>query len=98
MIYICVELEGEFGLHLYVCKEKISYFFAGGQWNYARDSIVNLRKSVPALLFSNFKKINWLLTKLDMDVFTDANKLMSIDKSAASSHHNVTPSLIALHA
>ena len=47
---------------------------------------------------SNFKKINWLLTKLYMDVFTDANKLISINKSIASSHHNMTLSLIALHA
>ena len=38
MIYFCVEREGEFGLHLYVCKEIILYFFAGGHWNYARDS------------------------------------------------------------
>ena len=47
---------------------------------------------------SNLKKINWLLTKLYMDVFTDANKLISINKSIASSHHNMTLSLIALHA
>ena len=64
MIYVCVEREGEFGLYLYVSKEMISYFFAGGHWIYARDSIVNLRMSVSALLFSSFKKINWLLTKL----------------------------------
>ena len=59
---------------------------------------VNLRMSVFVLLFSNFKKINWLLTKLYMDVFTDANKLISINKSIASSDHDVTPLLIALHA
>ena len=47
---------------------------------------------------SNFKKMNWLLTKLYMDVFTDANKLISINKSTASSHHNVALSMIALHA
>ena len=33
-----------------------------------------------------------------MNVFTDDNKLISINKSIASSHHNVTPSLIVLHA
>ena len=33
-----------------------------------------------------------------MDVFTDANKLISINKSVASSHHNMTLSLIALRA
>ena len=54
--------------------------------------------SVSVLLFSNFKKIICLLKKLCMDVFTDTNKLKSINKSIASSHHNVTPSLIALHA
>ena len=76
----------------------IRYFFAGGHWNYARDSIVNLRMSVSVLLFSNFKKINWSLTRLYMDVFTDNNKLISINKLIASSHHNMTPTMIALHA
>ena len=93
MMYVCVEHEGEFGLHLYVCKEMIPYFFTGGHWNYARDGIVNMRISVSVLLFSNFKKINWSLTKLYMDLFIDANKLISINKSIASSHHNMTPSL-----
>ena len=87
MIYVCVEREGEFGLYLYVCKEMISYFFAGGHWIYARDSIVNLRMSVSALLFSSFKV-----------VFTDVNKLISINNSIVSSHQNVTLSLIDLHA
>ena len=54
--------------------------------------------SVSVLLFSNFKKINWPLTKLYMNIFTDNNKLISINKSITSSYHNVTPSLIALHA
>ena len=63
-IFVCVEREGEFRLHLYFCKETIPYFFAGGHWNYAGDSIVNLRMSVSVLLFSNFNKISWLLTKL----------------------------------
>ena len=76
----------------------IPYFFTGGHWNYVRDSIVNLRMSVYVLLFSTFKKINWLLRKLYMDVFTDVNEVMSINKSIASSHHNVIPSLITVHA
>ena len=76
----------------------IPYFVAGGHWNYARDSIVNLRMSVSVLLSSNFKKINWPLTRLYTDVFTDNNKLISIKKLIASSHHNMTPTLIALHA
>ena len=41
--------------------------------------IVNLIMGVSVLLFSNFKKINWLLTKLYMDVFRDANQLISIN-------------------
>ena len=98
MIYVCVEHEGKFGIHLYVCKEIIPHFFAAGHCNYVRDSIVNLRRSVSVLLFSHFKKINWFSTKLYIDVFTDANKLISINKSIVSSHHNVTPSLITLHA
>ena len=49
-------------------------------------------------LFSDFKKINWSLTELYMNVFADYNKLISINKSIASSHRNVTPSLIALYA
>ena len=98
MMYVCAAREGEFGLHLYACKEMTPYFFAGGHWNYARDSLVNLRMSVSVLLFSNFKKINWSLTRLYMDVFTDNNKLISINKLIASSHHNMTPTMIALHA
>ena len=48
------------------------------------------------LFFSNFKKINWSLTKPYLDISTVDNKLKSINKSIASSHHNVIPSLIAL--
>ena len=48
------------------------------------------------LLFSNFKKINWPLTKPYLDVSTVNNKLKSINKSIASSHHSVIPFLIAL--
>ena len=81
IICLCIERQARFGVHLYICEEMIPYFFAGGHWNYARDSIVNLRMSVSVFLFSNFKKTNWLLTKLYMDVFTDANKLISISKS-----------------
>ena len=33
-----------------------------------------------------------------MHVVSDNNKITSINKSIASSHHNATPSLIALHA
>ena len=36
--------------------------------------------NVSVFLFSNFKEINWLLKKLYMDVFTDANKHQQIDR------------------
>ena len=98
MIFISAVPEGEFGLHLYACKDMIPYFFAGAHWNYPRDSIVNLIMNVSVLFFLNFKKINCSLTELYMTVFTDDKELMSIKKSIGLSHHNVTPSLIALHA
>ena len=98
MIYLCcAEREGEFCLHLYAFKKMIPYFLADGHSNYARDIIANLRMTVSVLLLSNLKKVNWSLTKLHMDVLTDNNKLISIKKLNASSHHTVTPSLFALH-
>ena len=97
MIYFCcAERESEFCLHLYAYKKMIPYFFAGSHTNYARDIIVNLRMNVSVLLLSNFKKVNWSLTKLHMDIFTDNNKLISIKKLNASCHHTVAPSLVAL--
>ena len=82
-----------------VClKDMVPYFFAGGHWKYPRDSIVNLRMDISMLFFSNFKKINWPLTELFMNVFTNDNKLISINKWIAVSHHHVKPSLIALRA
>ena len=98
MMFISAVPEDEFGLHLYACKDMIPYFFAGSHWNSPRDTIVNLRMDVFMLFFSNFKKINRSLTELYMNVFTDDNKLVSINKSITLSHHNVTPLLIALHA
>ena len=97
MIFISAVSEGEFGFHVHACKDMISYLFAGGHWNYPRDSIVNLIMDVSVLFFSNFKKINWSLTELYINVFTDDKKLISINKSVGLSHHNVTPSLIALY-
>ena len=58
---------------------------------------MNLRINLTVMLFSKFEKINWSLTKLYINVFTD-NKLKTINKLIASCHHNVTSSLIALHA
>ena len=56
MMYIRAEREGKFGLHLYCCKKMITYFFAAGHWNYARDSIVYLRsiKKMPTNLLNRF--------------------------------------------
>ena len=36
MLYIRTEQEGEFGLHLYACKQMMSYFFAAAHVNYVR--------------------------------------------------------------
>ena len=76
----------------------VPYFFAGGHWKYPRDSIVNLRMDISMLFFSNFKKINWPLAELFMNVLTNDNKLISINKWIAVSHHHVKPSLTALRA
>ena len=56
MMYVREEREGEFGLHLYACKEMIAYYFAAGHWNYARDSIVYLRtmEKLPNSLLDKF--------------------------------------------
>ena len=39
-----------------------------------------------------------VIDKTVQNVFTDNNKLISVNKSITSFYHNVTPSLIALHA
>ena len=56
MMYVREEREGEFGLHLYACKEMMAYYFAAGHWNYARDSIVYLRtmEKLPNSLLDKF--------------------------------------------
>ena len=86
MILFSAVSEGEIDIHLYACKGMIPYFFATVHWNYPRDSTVNMRTDVSLLFFSNFKEINWSLTELYMNVFTDNNKLISINKSFALSH------------
>ena len=39
-----------------------------------------------------------VIDKTVQNVFTDNNKLIRVNKSITSFYHNVTPSLIALHA
>ena len=36
LLYVSAEREAEFGLNLYVCKQMMPYFFAAGNFNYAR--------------------------------------------------------------
>ena len=56
MLYVRAEREGEFGLHLFVCKEMLPYFFAAGHWNYARDGVAYLRmmEKLPHHLMNQF--------------------------------------------
>ena len=57
-MYVRAEREGEFGLHLYVCKKMIPYFFAAGHWNYARDGTVYIRmmENLPDSVLNKFMK------------------------------------------
>ena len=43
LLYLRAEREGEFALHLYVCKQMMPYFFAAGHVNYARYGLCYLR-------------------------------------------------------
>ena len=43
MMFVRVECEEEFGLHLYACKKMLPYFFSAGHRNYARDGLVYIR-------------------------------------------------------
>ena len=49
MLYVRAEREGEFALHLDVCKKMLPYFFAVGHWNYARDGVayVQMMQNLP---------------------------------------------------
>ena len=44
MLYIRAEREGEFGLHLYACKQMIPYFFEASHVNYARYGLCYIKK------------------------------------------------------
>ena len=49
LLYIRAEREGEFDLHLYVCKQIMLYFFAAGYFNYARYGLcyINSMEKLP---------------------------------------------------
>ena len=40
MLYVKAEREGEFALHLDVCRKMLPYFFVACHWNYAADGAV----------------------------------------------------------
>ena len=58
LMYVRAEREGEFGLHLYVCKKMTPYIFAAGHWNYARDGTVYIRmmENLPDSVLNKFMK------------------------------------------
>ena len=43
MLHIRAGREGEFGLHLYTCKQMMPYFFAAGHVNYARYALCYIK-------------------------------------------------------
>ena len=59
MMYIRAEREGEFLLHLYVCKK----IFVAGHWTYVRDGIVYLRtmEKLPNSLLARFAKVEHVI-------------------------------------
>ena len=48
-LYVRAEREGEFALHLDVCKRMLPYFFAASHWKYARDGVayVQMMENLP---------------------------------------------------
>ena len=58
LLYARAEREGEFALHLHVCKEMLPYFFASGHWNYARDGVAfeRMMEKLPPILLDRFMK------------------------------------------
>ena len=57
-LYLRAEREGEFGLHLYACKQMMPYFFAAGHINYARYGLAYLRSMsrLTGTVLDQFKK------------------------------------------
>ena len=52
MLYVRAEREGQFALHLDVCKRMLPYFFAASHWRYARDGVayVQMMENLPDVL------------------------------------------------
>ena len=52
MLYVRAEREGQFALHLDVCKRMLPYFFAASHWGYARDGVayVQMMENLPYVL------------------------------------------------
>ena len=58
MLYVREEREGEFALHLDVCKRMLPHFFAAFHWNYARDRIayVQMMQNLPGNVLNPLMK------------------------------------------
>ena len=58
ILYVRAKREGEFGLHLYVCKQMMPYFFAAGHFNYARYGLcyINSMEKLPNETPESFMK------------------------------------------
>ena len=76
MPYVTGEREGEFPLHLDVCKRMLPYFFAACNWNYARDGIayVQMMENFPGNVLNRLMKgehVLWLLDGLWNAIWMD---------------------------
>jgi len=76
MLYVRVEREGDFSLHLHACNQMVPYFFAASHWNYARDSIVYLHtmENLPDSLYEKFMNGEHIVRLRDSDfngIWTD---------------------------
>ena len=58
VLYVRAEREGEFALHLDVCKKMLPYFFAACHWNYAKDGVVyvQMMENLPVYVLNPLMK------------------------------------------
>ena len=79
MLYVRAEREGEFALHLDVCKKMLPYFSAACHWNYARDGVayVQMMENLPGYVLNPLMKrehvvrlqeVLWNLILMDMAI------------------------------
>ena len=56
MLHIRAGREGEFGLHLYTCKQMMPYFFAAGHVNYIRYALCYIKtmEKLPIAVLHSF--------------------------------------------